>query len=648
MSLPPAGGAAVPLVVADGDGLRVTQQAEALLASIAEPVAVVAVAGPYRSGKSFLLNCLVDEAEPVGAEPRPGTVPPAFGVGSTTNACTRGLWLYAAPTVARGADGSPMRVLYLDSEGLGAVGCDVQHEMRIFSLAVLLGSLFLYNSRGAIDEASLTSLSFITQLAKHVRATPSWIARALLSRPFLAQFSRHLASQVHVKAAGATGPEDFEHALPPFLWVLRDFALQLKDVSGNPITAHQYLEDALKREIGFDDDVTARNRVRMLLTAFFKQRECAALPRPIIEEAALQELGSGEAVSTATLRPGFVEQLNELRAKIFSTLRPKCLHGSKLSGPMFSALLSEYVRAINAGQVPTVERGWGALVSLQSQRALATALGLFGSLLAADPEGERAFPLDRDQLERVRAEANEQATKRLAEDALEPDPETAAALERGMAEAWAAFEKSNEAEWAARGRASLTRLFAPLKERGDLSGFPELMQGWKLVQSEFRSAQMATQNGRAEAVEALIDSFGAREVLDLSGKVMCNRLAQLERSLAECNAQRLRAESSLSEAVAAHAQAVAQRNAAGDATELQTRVDTLSADLRKAGKRGSQFRRCLISNPASVSTETALVVQRSENDSEMVELRLRSEFRDKEVARLNAVIGRLQEKTHAQ
>ena len=34
-------------------------------------------------------------------------------------------------------------------------------------------------------------------------------------------------------------------------------------------------------------------------------------------------------------------------------------------------------------------------------------------------------------------------------------------------------------------------------------------------------------------------------------------------------------------------------------------------------------------------------------DAEMTELRLRSEFRDKEVARLNAVIERLQEKTHA-
>ena len=50
MSLPPAGGAAVPLVVADGDGLRVTQQAEALLASIAEPVAVVVPAAGRARG----------------------------------------------------------------------------------------------------------------------------------------------------------------------------------------------------------------------------------------------------------------------------------------------------------------------------------------------------------------------------------------------------------------------------------------------------------------------------------------------------------------------------------------------------------------------------------------------------------------------
>ncbi len=43
----------------------------------------------------------------------------------------------------------------------------------------------------------------------------------------------------------------------------------------------------------------------------------------------------------------------------------------------------------------------------------------------------------------------------------------------------------------------------------------------------------------------------------------------------------------------------------------------------------------------------AVVGQSGENETGMVELRLRSEFRDKEVSRLNQVIERLQEKTHA-
>ena len=87
--------AAVPLVVADERGLRVAPEALALLNSIVEPVAIVAVAGPYRSGKSFLLNCL-SELE-AGPEEGSRGSEPGFAVGSTTNACTRGLWLRASP-----------------------------------------------------------------------------------------------------------------------------------------------------------------------------------------------------------------------------------------------------------------------------------------------------------------------------------------------------------------------------------------------------------------------------------------------------------------------------------------------------------------------------------------------------------------------
>jgi hypothetical protein len=47
--------------------LEVPEAAAALLSSIKEHVSVVVVAGPYRTGKSFLLNCLSDH--PVRARP---------------------------------------------------------------------------------------------------------------------------------------------------------------------------------------------------------------------------------------------------------------------------------------------------------------------------------------------------------------------------------------------------------------------------------------------------------------------------------------------------------------------------------------------------------------------------------------------------
>jgi len=39
-----------------------------------------------------------------------------------------------------------MQILIVDSEGLGALDEDSNHDMRIFSLAILLSSYFIYNS----------------------------------------------------------------------------------------------------------------------------------------------------------------------------------------------------------------------------------------------------------------------------------------------------------------------------------------------------------------------------------------------------------------------------------------------------------------------------------------------------------------------
>jgi hypothetical protein len=62
----------------------VTEEAKTFLRSIKTKVGVIAVAGKYRTGKSFLLNRVILNKKSSG-----------FGVGPTINPCTKGLWLWS-------------------------------------------------------------------------------------------------------------------------------------------------------------------------------------------------------------------------------------------------------------------------------------------------------------------------------------------------------------------------------------------------------------------------------------------------------------------------------------------------------------------------------------------------------------------------
>jgi hypothetical protein len=65
---------------------------------------VIAVAGKYRTGKSYILNrVLLDRSE-------------GFSVGHTINACTKGLWVWPELVRLEGKD-----CLIIDTEGLGSL-----------------------------------------------------------------------------------------------------------------------------------------------------------------------------------------------------------------------------------------------------------------------------------------------------------------------------------------------------------------------------------------------------------------------------------------------------------------------------------------------------------------------------------------------
>jgi len=57
----------------------------------------------------------------------------------------QGLWLWSKPIPRQDADGSKYHIVLLDSEGIDAYDQTGQYSTQIFSLAVLLSSLFVYN-----------------------------------------------------------------------------------------------------------------------------------------------------------------------------------------------------------------------------------------------------------------------------------------------------------------------------------------------------------------------------------------------------------------------------------------------------------------------------------------------------------------------
>ena len=59
------------------------------------------------------------------------------------------------PIKGTSINGDPVNVFVIDTEGLGAFDETQNHDVRIFTLAILLSSSFIYNSMGSIDETSL-------------------------------------------------------------------------------------------------------------------------------------------------------------------------------------------------------------------------------------------------------------------------------------------------------------------------------------------------------------------------------------------------------------------------------------------------------------------------------------------------------------
>ncbi|CAD7951270.1 unnamed protein product [Amoebophrya sp. A25] len=185
------------------------QQRQALAASKAAPgttasppvelkVAVVAVMGMYRTGKSFLLDLLLrylrnQDKGPLtrfdpkkswrmaeqtyenesycwlGSESRisegaQGDNERGFQWRSGVEKCTKGIWLWSHPFLVT-EDDDPLAVLVMDTQGAWDSQMSSEQSSCIFGITSMLSSKLIYNLQNRISEEKIDNLDYFTTYA---------------------------------------------------------------------------------------------------------------------------------------------------------------------------------------------------------------------------------------------------------------------------------------------------------------------------------------------------------------------------------------------------------------------------------------------------------------------------------------------------
>ncbi|XP_004679597.1 PREDICTED: guanylate-binding protein 7 [Condylura cristata] len=339
--------APICLVENEEQQLRVNREALSILEEISEPVVVVAIAGLCRTGKSYLMNRLAGQNH-------------GFPLGSTVQSKTKGIWMWCVPHPSK----PDHTLVLLDTEGLGDVEKgDPKNDSWIFTLALLLSSVFVYNSIGAINHQALEQLHYVTELAELIRTKPS-----------------PSCDEIHDSA-------EFVSFFPDFVWTLRDMVLELK-LDGHPITGDEYLENALKLIKGGRPQIQNSNRTRMCIRKFFPKRKCFVFDRPTSDSKLLLHM---EEASESQLDLKFQDQSQRFCSYIFTQAEAKTLReGITVTGNGLGSLVVTYVDTINSGSVPCLEDTGTTLAQLKNTEAVRKAADHYSQQMAQRVQ----FPTD--------------------------------------------------------------------------------------------------------------------------------------------------------------------------------------------------------------------------------------------------------------
>ena len=329
----------ITLIEFNHSNFTLNENALNILNNIKEDLIIVSIVGKARTGKSYLMNLLLNNNQ----SKYPGN---GFEMSSRLNSCTRGIWIWNTP---KQKPNSSAKILFIDSEGTNSVDLSTKtYDSKIFALIVLISSLFIYNTNGNIDEKSISDLAL----------------------------AAHLSNTVAINAI-----EDkdiiINELAPKFIWVLRDFVLDKIDPeTGEEISSNEYLELCLRNKTttNINKNFMENNLIRENIIKYFKDRECITLPRPVDQERDLHKLNE---IPFNGLKPNFREEFLNLKRKIYENSKIKKIGNKRVNGPILVGLLKSFITALNSKIIPNINTAMDNIIINEIEKSYDTCIKLW-------------------------------------------------------------------------------------------------------------------------------------------------------------------------------------------------------------------------------------------------------------------------------
>ena len=316
------------------DKLVLNEEAIKIIQNIKEDLIIVFIFGKERTGKTFLMNLLINPEDNKKSQIKFPKISNKNILGSQMNLNSlfdnkKGVYFWTSPL---NKENSQEKILFIDTQGLNTNISENDLEYKLLTLILIISSLFIYNTIGDIDSNSLNNLQLIM----------------------------HLNDLINFDQKNIDKDEMISELCPKFIWTLRDFDSE-KYKKINKIR-DAYLEECLNDDRFKGKNNDEINMINKSLGKYFKKRECVIMPSPVEDE---KELANLRKMNLHELNSDFQNEFEVLKKKVYESSEAKSLYGKKITGPFLVNLLQLFITEINNDNIPNIDKIFLNLIKIE-------------------------------------------------------------------------------------------------------------------------------------------------------------------------------------------------------------------------------------------------------------------------------------------